>query len=286
MASSSRRIPLSTIGRPVDLSYPTNRAIAVITLGLLLMGGVIALVQGESWSQAALQGLAWGGSAFLAWALCRETDPDRWYSAFFATAGAVASTILLGPPSFLFLFWFLLAMRTINRSTGTPPGVLDFVALYAIKLWLGFSTHWTIPLLTFPTMFFADLQRFPKLVRVGLPLALPVSAVALGFIRGWHFVTPKWGWAEMLGLTGIALALIPVIASYRRVRSVGDQTGEPLRSHRVQWSLGWIAAAALLLTGTGTATIQDLATIWVVLAGTIVGWAVEVASRLFATSND
>ena len=279
MTSSARRIPLSTIGRPVDLSYPTNRAIAVIALGLLLMGSIIFFIQGVSWSRAALQGLAWGGSAFLAWALCRETDPDRWYSAFFAAAGAVASTILLGPPSFLFLLWFLLAMRTINRSTGTPPGILDFVALYAIKLWLGFSTHWTIPLLTFPTMFFADLQRFPKLVRIGLPLALPVSAVILGFIRGWHFVEPQWGWAEMLGVIAIALALIPVIVSYRRVRSVGDQTGEPLRPHRVQWSLGWIAAASLLLTGTGTATIQDLAPIWAALAGTSLGWLISLFNK-------
>jgi len=171
--------------------------------------------------------------------------------------------------------WFLLAMRYINRSTGSPPGVLDFVALYGIKLWLGFTAHWTIPLLTFPTVFFADIQRFPKAVRIGLPFALPTAAILLGFTRGWHFETPQWGWLEILGLTAIVLALVPVIASYRHVRSVDDRAGMPLRSHRVQWALGWVVVAVMILTLTGAATIQELGPVWAALAGTILGRTIE-----------
>ncbi|MEE8593962.1 MAG: hypothetical protein V3T03_07545, partial [Candidatus Bipolaricaulota bacterium] len=189
MKAAANKIRLSTIGRPIDLHDRTNRTIVLVATGALLSGAILSLIQGDAWGNAVIQGLTWGGSVFLAWALGRETDLDRWYSAFFAAAAALSGVIWLGPPSFLFLLWFLLAMRYINRSTGSPPGVLDFVALYGIKLWLGFTAHWTIPLLTFPTVFFADIQRFPKAVRIGLPFALPTAAVLLGFTRGWHFVT-------------------------------------------------------------------------------------------------
>ena len=186
MTSSTQRNPLSTIGRPVDLSYSTNRAIALIALGLLIAGVSVDLVQGTSWGQAFLQGLSWAGTAFLAWALGRETDPDRGYSAFFAAAGALAGTILLGTPSFLLLFWFLLVMRFINRSTGLAPAVLDLIGLMGLTLWLGWSIHWTIPLLAIPAMLAANLQRFPKAARIGLLTAPPAAIFVLGFVQNWN----------------------------------------------------------------------------------------------------
>ena len=64
---------------------------------------------------------------------------------------------------------------------------------------------------------------------IGLPLALPAAAVVLGITRGWHFVLPQWGWVEIVVLTVIVVAIAPVVASYRRVRSVGDRIGEPLK---------------------------------------------------------
>jgi len=274
MPASPSRPRLSTIGRPIVPSVPTNRAILLLSLSALIAGFVTWLARGEALGIALLGGLQWGGACFLAWALGREADPDRGASAFFAAGGALAGAILLGPPSFLFLLWFLLALRTINRSTGLPPGVLDFAALYGIKLWLGYSAHWTIPLLTFPTMFFAGIGRFPRWVRVALPLALPTAAVILGFTRGWHFEVPTWGIWEIAGLLAIAASTIPVVFGYRRVRSVGDRTGEPLVPHRVRWAIAWAVAAALVLTLIGSASIQELAPVWSALAGAFIGWAI------------
>ena len=84
-------------------------------------------------------------------------------------------------------------------------------------------------MLTFPTVFFGDVRRFPRALRVGLPLALPLAAVAIGFTRGWHFEVPEWGWGEIAALAAIGVSIVPAIASYRRVRSVGDRSGEPLK---------------------------------------------------------
>jgi len=259
----------------MDRSYPTHRAILLASLLGLIAGLAYGLFTGQTFGRSALDGLQWAGATFLGWALARETDPDRNLSAFLAAAGSLASVILLGPPSFLFLLWFLLAIRYINRSPGLPPGILDFGALYGITLWLGFTAHWTIPLLTFPTMFFADLQRFPRSLRIALPLAMPVAAVGMGFARGWHFRIPQWGGYEMVGLVLISLLMAPVIRSYRSVRSVGDRTGEPLKPHRVQASLLWVTAAALILTLTGTASVAQLGPIWAAMVGTEIGGLIE-----------
>ena len=160
----------STIGRSVDLRVPTNLAIAAITALSFVAGTLTSLIQGQGIGAGLLIGLSWGGSMFLAWALARELDPDRWYSAFFAAAGALAGTILLGSPHFLMLFWFLLAVRFINRSTGLPPGLLDFGGIYGIKLWLGLTAHWAIPLLTLPSILFAGLRRLSMTVRILLKI--------------------------------------------------------------------------------------------------------------------
>jgi len=273
-----RPFALSTIGRPIQLRDPTNRAIALVSFLAVVAGTLVGAVRGEAWG-AVLTGLTWAGAAFLAWALGRETDPDRPYSAFLAAAGGLSGAILLGRPGFLFLFWFVIALRYINRSTGVAPGIFDFVALYGLKFWLGFSAHWTIPLLTFPTVFFGDIRRFPRPVRVGLPLVLPAAAVAIGFARGWHFELPEWGWVEIGAITAIAVSIVPVVTGYRRVRSVGDRTGAPLRPHRVQWAIVWALAAALILTLTGAATIAELAPLWSALVAASIGWGAEEVSR-------
>lgn len=279
--SEAGRVRISTIGRSIDFQVPTNRAIAFVSLGVFLAGGAIGLVRGATWPAGLLDGLTWAGSVFLAWALTREADPDRWCSAFFAAAGGLAGVILLGPPSFLFLFWFVLGLRAINRTTGAAPGVLDLGALCGISLWLGYTFRWLIPLLAVPTVLFADIRRFPKWLRIALPLALPTAAVILGFTRGWRFVFANPSWGEIGILTAVSAALVPVIASYRSVRSVGDRTGAPLTPHRVQSALGWAAVATLILTLSGTASLQELAPLWAALAGTSIGWAIEKLTRRF-----
>jgi hypothetical protein len=49
----------------------------------------------------------------------------------------------------------------------------------------------------------------------------------------------------------------------------------------VRWAIGWAVAAALILTFTGTTTIQDLAPLWSAFTGTSIGWAVERLAKLF-----
>ena len=272
-------IPLTTIGRRIDLRDRTNAGIAALSLCVVAAGALLHLGRGSGMGSSLMTGLAWGGSAFLSWAVARETDPDRWLSAFFAAGGALAGVILLGNPHFLLLLWILLALRYVNRTTGLAPGVLDWIGMCGILLWLGFSTHWTIPLLAFLTVFFAGLRRLPSALRIGLPLLLLAATVTYGLLQAWHFTIPALNNAEILVIAGVPLAVLPVIVSYRRTSSVGDQTGTPLTAYRLQWAIAWAVVAALVLTLSGTAKVADIAPLWSALAGSALGWALNAVSR-------
>ena len=86
---------LTTVGRAIDLSYPTNRAIAIVT-GVVMVGGTLSQLLSEGgWGQSLVSGANAGLSVFLTWALCRELDPDHAVSAFVAVGLALIG--LLGP---------------------------------------------------------------------------------------------------------------------------------------------------------------------------------------------
>ena len=78
------RTDISSIGRAVDLTYATNRAIAVITL-LVAIGGLLwQRLSGAPWLASTTWGSQAGLTVFLTWALCRELDPDHPTAAFAA----------------------------------------------------------------------------------------------------------------------------------------------------------------------------------------------------------
>ena len=109
---------LSSVTRSIDLAYPTNRAIVIITLLFLLGTAGLQLILGKDISSASDSGLRAGASVFLAWAFARELDPDNELSAFVAAFLGCAGFLLFPSPFLLALFLELLLIRIVNRSTG------------------------------------------------------------------------------------------------------------------------------------------------------------------------
>ena len=182
----AQRRNLTTIGRAIDLRYPTNLAIAVLTIATFAGGfAMTTLVRGESLLTSAASSLAWAGVVFLSWALAREVDPDRWYSAFFAAAGGFIAASVFAPPPLLTIFWMLIALRFINRSTGRPPGILDVVGFCAVSVWLGWTTHWMIPPLALPALLLAGKRLRPTRLQILVAVAVATCGIVLGMMRGW-----------------------------------------------------------------------------------------------------
>ena len=86
----------SSIGRPVDRRYPTNRAIASLTLVVAILGFAIRRLTGTHPLESFLGGITLAIGFFLACAIARELDPDHDFSSFVA---AGAFSLLAAAPS-------------------------------------------------------------------------------------------------------------------------------------------------------------------------------------------
>jgi hypothetical protein len=127
---------LTSLGRPIDPRYASNRFVIVATVLAVLGGWAVSMVAGSNMAEGAATGVRAGGAAFLAWALARELEPDHpRAAAVSAPIGALA--VALGPPSFALVFGVLLAGRTVIRTTGIPLRPLDVLLVLGLAGYLG-----------------------------------------------------------------------------------------------------------------------------------------------------
>ena len=238
---------LTSIQRWVDLRYPTNLAIAGLSLGIGALAFFIQIQQDTDLLDAFSYSFNVAVTFFLSWALARELDPDRDYSAFLAAGLGLLGFFIYGPPDLLSLLLVLVSVRVINRTVGPPATVFDSLILLGLGSFLTLGGDLASGLLAsgaflldgflFPqnrrNLFFAGLMAIFVVVYWILE-AFPVKLTA---------VNPN-GYL-ILGL--VTVMFVPVIYSYRRVRSVCDRSGVPLDPTRVRTGMvfallsGWIA---------------------------------------------
>lgn len=262
---------ISAIGRPVDMQYPTNRAIAIVTLLVMGAGGVYRFIVGDGVLPAAGWGLTAGLTVFLTWALARELDPDYDYSAFVAAGLALVGALIYGPPGLLVLFWLLITLRIVNRSTGLPATLLDMAASLGLAAWLAYRGAWLFGLLT--ALAFALDGRLQAPQRRGLPFAgLTLVFTPLIFLLGPANGRSLTLHADAFILSSVAaLLLLLVVFTTGSLRSVGDYTGVPLNPRRVQAAqLLALLALALPLTFEGLLALEAFFPIGAALAGVFI----------------
>jgi hypothetical protein len=269
---------LTSIGRPIDPEYPTNRAIALMTLIVAVGGAVWQGVFGRAWLASALWGVRAGLAVFLAWALCRELDPDHPTAAFPAAGLALLAVFLWDLPQLGVIFWMLILVRVVNRSTGLPAGVLDSLGLLGLAGWLSLQGNWSYGVVT-ALAFLLDGLLPSRLRRQLLFALLAVIATPVAAILG----DPSPGDAPSLtgGLMALTLSLVflPVILDARTCESVGDETGDRLRPVRVQ-----VAQALALVSGVGVAllggpsALAELSPLWAAVLGASATWLFNVVT--------
>jgi hypothetical protein len=235
---------LTAIARPIDPNYPTNLAIAVLAMIVAAAGTIFQLLTGMELIPSAGWGISAGFAAFLAWALSREFDPDHGLSAFVGTGLALLGLWFLDLPNLMTLFWMLVLVRIVNRTSGLPARILDSLLLLGLGSWLTWQGNWGFGLVT-ALAFFLD-SRLPPPHRHHLPfagLALLVTALLFA-VKGSLLGEGKLSVPVLLAVLIASALFVVVILTSRRVRSVGDETGEPLSPKRVQ-----AAQALALATG-------------------------------------
>lgn len=145
-----------TLGRKIDINYPTNR----LMLGISLFSAFAIYVL----TKDIVQGLFCAAGFFFAWGITREIDPEKEYSAFLSAFIAIGliffyfyDGINLGP-----LFFILLALRFISGICGYEPTLIDILSLVLLGGYLSFTRENGVYFMILALMFFISWFRYDK----------------------------------------------------------------------------------------------------------------------------
>ncbi|MCF7890098.1 hypothetical protein K9M78_02655 [Candidatus Bipolaricaulota bacterium] len=259
---------LSTLGRPVDLEYPSNVFILVFAFAVFLAFGIFSYIAGNSVPGSFVFGGRSFISVFLTWALCREVDPDRPLSAGLAAVGQVIIIWIIDVPSLLMSFWALLIFRVLNRTTGLKAGLMDTIMVTSISLWLGYRISWIIPGAS-AVVLLADAVMINPNRRHLIPGGLLAGEAIYFMVTNLAVWSGFVNYPVKLGLiSGISLIFITVIYKSKNVVSTGDATDEPLSARRVQLTQAIALLVAILFPLlSGVNSFHQSATFWSVLGG-------------------
>ncbi len=147
---------LTNIGRPIDLKYPTNLAILIITILIFISSLFCTLILGESILDSFYTSFVFSLSVFFGWAICREINPDYNLAAFISCGITLFGLIFfLNTPSLLDLLWLLMILRIVNRTVGPNARLSDSIFILILSIWLSFDRIWIFGLIT-SLAFFLD----------------------------------------------------------------------------------------------------------------------------------
>ena len=119
MANSINRdgiYKITSIGRPLDPSYVTNKAVLLLMPAAGIVAAAASVFRDASGLQIAASALAGVIVVFGTWALARELVPDDNPTAFVSMGLALATLLVVDSPNLLLLFVTLFLVRIVNRS--------------------------------------------------------------------------------------------------------------------------------------------------------------------------
>jgi hypothetical protein len=252
----------SSLARPLDPSYPSNRLAA---LGLAVTT-LAAKATGKPWRGALASGLG----AFLAWSAARELHPDDENAANVALVlGAGAA--LLSPPSIPTAFGQMSALRVVAGTVGEPVTPVDEAALAVLG---GVSaaggsvvTAFMMPTASMLTVGVGDRLSPP-------PPYSAITAVGLVGPLGAEPLKPtgnlRW---VVLGLLAATVGLLNVPTPKTR-QDNGNERVNPERVLRARLlAMATLGATALVEGDAGVRRSSPLLAAWLGTALTALVWS-------------
>ena len=229
------------LGRIIDVRYRSNLYAVLVSAGFAATAWLLDAPP-----------LAAAGSAFLAWALGRELDPDRLAPATIAAVRGGAAAIYFEEASLGALYLFLISARILARTTGLAPLTGDLAVHVLIAGFVARSTVGWIAALVLAAAVALDARAEPAAPRShdGWAAAIAVTATVVAGISGFDLwgdgLAAAWAFAG-LGTVGALITIRP-----EPVTAKGDLTREPLHANRVSLArqttlAGGVAIAAFTL---------------------------------------
>jgi len=264
---------LTSIGRPLDRSYATNRAVSRLMPLAGIAAGAASALRGGSGAQITAAVLAGVIVVFGAWALARELAPDDNPTAFVSMALAFATLLLVESPSLLLLVATLLLVRIVNRSVGLAARISDSILVVGLVITAIHSTHsplfGAVGALAFA---FDAILRDGRRHQWAFAASCLAGAGIYGLLHGIGVENSESFPPLVLGLVGgVSVLYVAMIPWTRRLDSTGDATGAPLSLSRVRGGMviGLLAASQTLILG--SSGVKTASLVWATLAGVAVG---------------
>ena len=272
---------LTSIGRPIDLKYPSNRYMVILLAPSAVLAVLLGLWQGGSWADVLAFALATALAAFGGWALGRELDPDDQVAAFVALVLAVLVMLIMGAGRggglFLVLFATLGLVRQVNRTTGLEARLSDSLILLALTLWVMYGTDNPLFGLVAGLSFTLDGSLGKPLRRQWVFAILSFGGTVVYMID--HdlglsvYSTPDSFPQWLAALVAVVFALN--ILSTRNVRSESDVSRRPLDPARVRGGM-WVSLLAIVV---GLSAVEEVALIAATAGGVCIAGAIRRSFR-------
>jgi hypothetical protein len=260
------RYRLTSINRPLDPNYPTNRLIILIGVVVLIISSLFHFSANNTASTSIIYGTKAGISIFLVWAISREVDPDREIAAFVPVILSLIPVMIYGMQPLLALYWLLLVLRIVNRSTGSKAGILDILTALLIGLYISYEVIWIVGILT-AAAFFID-SRISAPERVHLLASIIMAVFTLFIISGGNNIAiADISLMRTLALISMILLFLPFIVSSEKPKSKGDRTREPLEAIRVKMGDILFLTTAISFIFVDTDYTASWPVLWCIAAG-------------------
>ena len=230
----------SPLGRPPDFSYGSNVLVFALAALVSVVFGVSEFLFGLS---PAAPWWAAGGSAFLAWAIARELDPDHSASATVAL-GLMALWAAVVQPPLLYAFGVLTGLRLTAGTVGLPMKGTDYIAVIAIGGAVGLSAGSLGAALVLAAG--VVVIGAGQLVAVAAAAASAAVALIVTLVAGAgiDWVAPDALGIALAAVASVALLLTVPVRTSRTMTDVGD---EMIAASRVSLAR-WLAWGGVLLT--------------------------------------
>ena len=268
----------TSIARPIDPAYLTNRALLMVLPLLMLVSGALASLYdiGAGPAAAAFSGAL---AAFAAWALTRELAPDYSGAAFVALALAWITNVALGETSVLLVFVALLLVRLVNRSTGPRWRPLDTLGVLGFCIWAAVSAGQPLLLVVTAGAFALDatlnepLRRHYFAAAACVPVFIWMLPGDAGLIAG-DLTARDWGL-----LSAFACGIFLMVVLSPDPVSYCDTSPDRLNRVRVNAGLiiGWLAAVQAILTNGPSAWLAT--PIWACIIAVLASFADRIANN-------
>jgi hypothetical protein len=267
----------TAIGRPLDASFATNRAVLILLPLAALLGAVVSLTGGDGAAEALRTALWFALIAFGSWALARELDPDDNPAAFISLGAGLLVALGAESVGLLVVFVTLGLVRIVNRTTGLPARKSDSAIMAVLAILVIYTTDSPLFGLVAGLAFILDGSlREPARHQwlFGLVCVGAAIVYAVDHDVGLHQLAAPDSLFEWLGLLALLVFGLNTLL-LRKVHARGDANRRRLDVNRVRGGM----TIGLLAGLQGLTRIDRVAVIVAVIAGICIGMAIRKGFR-------